>query len=96
MTAGSSSGVLADVMTRAAADRESTVARGKMKHPISHGRQLDELKAEVLRLAPEGRVDLERELPASLDALSDSATERLCLDEADAPPGAAREWQRYC
>lgn len=44
---------------------------------------IDELKAEVLRLAPEGRADLARELLASLDALSDSEIERLWLDEAE-------------
>lgn len=44
---------------------------------------IDELKAEVLRLAPEGRADLARGLLASLDALSDSEIERLWLDEAE-------------
>ncbi|MEI6452725.1 MAG: addiction module protein [Actinomycetes bacterium] len=44
---------------------------------------IDELKAEALRLAPEGRADLARELLASLDALSDSEIERLWLDEAE-------------
>jgi len=44
---------------------------------------IDELKAEALRLAPESRADLARELLASLDSLSDSEIERLWLDEAD-------------
>ena len=44
---------------------------------------IDELRVEVLRLAPEGRADLVRELLASLDALSESEIERLWLDEAE-------------
>lgn len=44
---------------------------------------IDELKVEALRLAPEGRADLARELLASLDSLSESEIERLWLDEAD-------------
>ena len=44
---------------------------------------IDELKAEALRLAPESRADLARELLASLDSLSESEIERLWLDEAD-------------
>ena len=44
---------------------------------------IDELKVEALRLAPESRADLARELLASLDSLSDSEIERLWLDEAD-------------
>jgi len=44
---------------------------------------IDELRVEVLRLAPEGRADLARELLASLDALSESEIERLWLDEAE-------------
>ena len=44
---------------------------------------IDELKAEALRLAPESRADLARELLASLDSLSESEIERLSLDEAD-------------
>ena len=44
---------------------------------------IDELKAEVLRLAPEGRADLARELLVSLDALSEKEIEGLWLDEAD-------------
>ena len=44
---------------------------------------IDELKAEALRLTPESRADLARELLASLDSLSDSEIERLWLDEAD-------------
>ena len=44
---------------------------------------IDELRVEVLRLTPEGRTDLARELLASLDALSESEIERLWLDEAE-------------
>ena len=44
---------------------------------------IDELKAEVVKLTPEGRADLARELLASLDALSESEIERLWLDEAE-------------
>ena len=44
---------------------------------------IDELKVEALRLAPESRADLARELLASLDSLDDSEIERLWLDEAD-------------
>ncbi|MDO8987969.1 MAG: addiction module protein [Coriobacteriia bacterium] len=44
---------------------------------------IDELKAEALQLAPEGRADLARELLASLDSLSESEIERLWLDEAE-------------
>jgi len=39
MTARSSSCVLADVKTKATADRESTIARSRMERPIPHGRQ---------------------------------------------------------
>jgi len=44
---------------------------------------IDELRVEMLRLAPEGRADLARELLASLDVLSESEIERLWLDEAE-------------
>lgn len=43
---------------------------------------VDELKAEVLRLSPEMRAYLARELLASLDTLSDAEVESLWLDEA--------------
>jgi hypothetical protein len=43
---------------------------------------IDELKAEALRLSPEMRAYLARELLASLDVLSDAETEKLWLDEA--------------
>ena len=43
---------------------------------------VDELKAEALRLAPQTRAYLARELPASLDALGDAEIEKLWLDEA--------------
>jgi hypothetical protein len=43
---------------------------------------IDELKAEVLRLDPETRADLARELLASLDGLSEDEVEKLWIDEA--------------
>lgn len=43
---------------------------------------IDELKAEVLRLDPEARADLARELLASLDGLSEDEVEKLWIDEA--------------
>ena len=43
---------------------------------------VDELKAEVLRLDPQTRAFLARELLASLDALSEAEIENLWLDEA--------------
>jgi hypothetical protein len=43
---------------------------------------IDELKAEALRLAPEARADLARELLHSLDDLSDAEIEKLWVDEA--------------
>ena len=43
---------------------------------------VDELKAEVLRLAPQARADLARELLDSLDELSDAEIEQLWLEEA--------------
>jgi len=56
---------------------------------------VDELKAEVLRLDPQMRAYLARELLASLDALSEAEIERLWLDEAirrdeELDQGAAR------
>jgi hypothetical protein len=43
---------------------------------------VDELKAEALRLNPETRAYLARELLASLDTLSEAEIEKLWLDEA--------------
>jgi hypothetical protein len=43
---------------------------------------VDELKAEILRLSPEARADLARELLASLEGLSEVEVEKLWLDEA--------------
>jgi len=43
---------------------------------------VDELKAEVLRLDPQTRAYLARELLASLDALNEAEIEKLWLDEA--------------
>ena len=43
---------------------------------------VDELKAEVLRLDPQTRAYLARELLASLDTLSEAEVEKLRLDEA--------------
>ena len=43
---------------------------------------IEELKAEVLRLSPEARAYLARELLASLDELSQSEVEKLWIDEA--------------
>ena len=43
---------------------------------------VDELKAEVLRLDPQTRAYLARELLASLDTLSEAEVEKLWLDEA--------------
>jgi hypothetical protein len=42
----------------------------------------DELKAAALRLAPQARADLARELLRSLDHLSEPETEQLWLEEA--------------
>lgn len=57
----------------------------------------EELKAEALRLNPEGRANLARVLLASLDGMSDAETEELWLDEAIARDdelnaGAARAY----
>jgi hypothetical protein len=43
---------------------------------------VEELKAEALRLSPEARAYLARELLASLDALSEAESEKLWIDEA--------------
>ena len=43
---------------------------------------VEELKAEALRLTPEARALLARELLASLDALSEAEIEKLWIDEA--------------
>jgi hypothetical protein len=56
---------------------------------------VDELKAEALRLDPQTRAYLARELLASLDTLSEAEIEKLWLDEAirrdeELDSGAAR------
>jgi hypothetical protein len=43
---------------------------------------IEELKREALRLNPEARAHLARELLASLDTLSEAETEKLWIDEA--------------
>lgn len=43
---------------------------------------IEELKKEALRLAPEGRASLARELLSSLDSLSDAEIEELWIEEA--------------
>ncbi len=58
---------------------------------------VDELKAEVLRLDPQTRAYLARELLARLDALSEAEIEKLWLDEAlcrdeELDSGAARAY----
>jgi len=58
---------------------------------------VDELKAEVLRLDPQARAYLARELLASLDTLSEAEIEKLWLDEAvrrdeELDSGAARAY----
>ena len=58
---------------------------------------VDELKAEVLRLDPQARAYLARELLASLDTLSETEIEKLWLDEAvrrdeELDSGAARAY----
>jgi len=58
---------------------------------------VDELKAEVLRLDPQTRAYLARELLASLDTLSEAEVEKLWLDEAirrdeELDSGAARAY----
>ena len=44
---------------------------------------VEELKEEALRLSPEARAYLVRELLASLDAMSEAEIEKLWIDEAD-------------
>ncbi|PIU45766.1 MAG: addiction module antitoxin RelB [Ignavibacteriales bacterium CG07_land_8_20_14_0_80_59_12] len=43
---------------------------------------IEELKKEALRLAPEGRASLARELLSSLDSLNDAEIEQLWIEEA--------------
>ena len=43
---------------------------------------IEELKEEILRLGPEERAHLARELLASLDAMTESEIEKLWLQEA--------------
>ena len=56
---------------------------------------VEELKEEALRLNPEARAYLARELLASLDAMSEAEIEKLWIDEAirrdeELDSGAAR------
>ncbi len=44
--------------------------------------RVEELKEEVLRLSPEARAYLARELVASLDVMGEAEIERLWIDEA--------------
>ena len=58
---------------------------------------VDELKAEILRLDPQTRAYLARELLASLDTLSETEIEKLWMDEAarrdeELDSGAARAY----
>jgi len=58
---------------------------------------VEEFKAEALRLSPEARAYLVRELLASLDAMSDAEIEKLWIDEAirrdeELETGAARAY----
>ena len=58
---------------------------------------VDELRAEVLRLDPQTRAYLARELLASLDTLSDAEIEKLWVGEAvrrdeELDSGAARAY----
>ena len=43
---------------------------------------IEELREEALRLTPEARAHLARELLASLDAMSEAEIEKLWIDEA--------------
>ncbi len=43
---------------------------------------VEELKKEALRLTPEARANLARELLASLDAMNEAEIEKLWVDEA--------------
>jgi len=56
---------------------------------------VEELREEALRLTPEARAHLARELLASLDAMSEAEIEKLWIDEAirrdeELDSGAAR------
>ena len=58
---------------------------------------VEELKEEVLRLSPEARAYLARELLASLDAMREAEIETLWIDEAirrdeELQSGAARAY----
>lgn len=58
---------------------------------------VEELKKEALRLSPEARAHLARELLASLDAMSETEIETLWIDEAirreeELDSGAARAY----
>ncbi len=58
---------------------------------------VDELKAAALRLDPEARADLARELLASLDGLNEAEADKLWVDEAirrdeELDSGAARAY----
>lgn len=58
---------------------------------------VDELKAEALRLDPQTRAYLARELLASLDGLSEAEIQKLWLDQAlrrdeELDSGAARAY----
>lgn len=58
---------------------------------------VEELREEALRLAPEARAQLTRELLASLDAMSEAEIEKLWIDEAirrdeELDSGAARAY----
>lgn len=45
--------------------------------------RFEELKAEILKLSPEARATLARELLASLDFMDEDETEKLWLEEAE-------------
>jgi len=58
---------------------------------------VEELREEALRLNPEARAHLARELLASLDAMSEAEIEKLWIDEAirrdeELDSGAARAY----
>jgi hypothetical protein len=58
---------------------------------------IEELKAEALRLTPEARAELARELLVSLDVLSEDEIEKLWIKEAirrdeELDGGAARAY----
>ena len=58
---------------------------------------IEELKEEALRLSPEARAHLARELLASLDAMGEAEIEKLWIDEAkrrdeELDTGAARSY----